>query len=104
MRFDDKTRKALAAMVVQCRRLLIRDVADQLQQTFGIQPDGTALPLERLTHLSEDQRNEAVALRNLLEHYAATAAGTADEKRQSSYDRTVLEIGFTLLNRLAALR
>ena len=104
MPFDRQTRNSLSNVVVQCRRLLINEVKDQLAQTFGIQPGGQVVPLDRLTHLDERQRESAAALRELLAHYAAVAPGGEGEKRSTAYDRTVLEIAFSILNRLAALR
>ncbi len=104
MSFDKDTRNALAKMVTSCRRLLTTDITDQLRGTFGLHPDGTVLPLEDLTHLTEDMKVSAQSLRELLDHFAAGAAGTEAEKRKAAYDRMVLEIAFTTFNRLAALR
>src|SRR3990172_8202555 len=104
MSFDKDTRNALAKMVTTCRRLLTTDITDQLRGTFGLHPDGTVLPLDDLTHLTEDMKVSAQALRELLDHFAAGAAGTEIERRKTAYDRMVLEIAFTNINRLAALR
>ena len=41
MAFDKPTRNALSKMVAECRRLLTDDVREQLQATYGMQPDGT---------------------------------------------------------------
>ena len=104
MSFDKETRNLLARTVAACRRLLADDVTEQLRGTFGLHPDGTALPLDKLTHLTIDQNAAAHALRELIDHYATTAAGRPEERRGAAYDRLVLEIAFTVLNRLAALR
>ena len=103
MSFDKDTRNALSKMVAACRRLLTEDVTDQLRGRFGMHPDGTILSVDRLD-LAEDEKTSALALRELLEHFAAGEAGRADERRRRAYDRLVLEISFTTLNRLAALR
>ena len=103
MSFDKDTRNALSKMVATCRRLLTEDVTDQLRGRFGMHPDGTILSVDRLD-LAEDEKSSAVALRELLEHFAAGEAGRADDRRRRAYERLVLEISFTTLNRLAALR
>jgi hypothetical protein len=104
MSFDKDTRNLLAKTVAACRRRLIEDVTDQLRGVFGLHPDGVVLPLEKLTHLSPDQHAAARRLRDLLDHYTAGAAGKDSDRRKAAYERMVLEISFTALNRLAALR
>lgn len=104
MSFDKDTRNALAKVVATCRRLLTEDITDQLRGRFGMYADGTCLPLDRLKHLVEDEKAAAEALRELLEHFAAGEAGRAEERTRRAYDRLVLEISFTALNRFAALR
>lgn len=104
MSFDKDTRNALAKMVVACRKRLETDVTDQLQSTYGLHPDGTALPIERLSHLSEEQKVAASALRELLDHFTLGAEGNETDRRRSAYNRMVLEISFTILNRLSAIR
>ena len=103
MSFDKDTRNALSKMVSSCRRHLNEDVADQLQKRFGMYPDGTILPIAQL-QLAEDERAAAGALRELLDHFAAGAAGGEEVRRRQAYARLVLEISFTALNRLSALR
>jgi len=104
MRFDKDTRNLLAKTIAACRRRLIEDVTDQLRGVFGLHPDGTVLPLDKLTHLSPDQNSAARRLRDLLDHYTVGAAGKDSDRRKAAYERMVLEISFTVLNRLAALR
>ena len=104
MSFDKDTRNLLAKTVAACRRRLVEDVTDQLRGVFGLHPDGTVLSLEKLTHLSPDQHAAACRLRDLLDHYAVGAAGKDSDRRKAAYERMVLEISFTALNRLAALR
>jgi len=104
MSFDKDTRKLLAKMVAACRNRLIEDITDQIRGVFGLHPDGTMLTLEELTHLSPDQAAAARRLRDLLDHYTAGVAGKESDRRKDAYERMVLEISFTILNRLAALR
>lgn len=101
MSFDKPTRNALAKMVSAARKILQDDITKQLQSDFRLQPDGTALALDGLT---EDQRIAAIELRDLLEHYATSEPGAEKARRAIAFDRLAREIGFTILNRLAALR
>lgn len=104
MSFDQDTRNLLAKSVTACRCRLTSDVTDQLRGVFGLHPDGTVLPLEKLTHLSPDQNSVARHLRDLFDHYTIGSAGKESVRRKAAYERMVLEISFTVLNRLAALR
>jgi len=104
MSFDKETRNLLAKTVTSCRRRLVEDITDQLRGVFGLHPDGTVLPLDKLTYLSPDQHAAARCLRDLLDHYTVGAAGSDSERSKAAYERMVLEISFTVLNRLAALR
>jgi hypothetical protein len=104
MSFDKPTRNKLASMVGDCRRLLTDDIRHQLQAVYGLQPDGTALPVPTLSHLDERGREVAGALRLWQEHLASTEAGTETQKNKAAFDRLAHETAFTILNRLAALR
>jgi hypothetical protein len=57
-----------------------------------------------MSHLSPDQAAAARRLRDLLDHYTAGAVGGEKDRRKSAYERMTLELSFTILNRLAALR
>ncbi|HOC24340.1 MAG TPA: SAM-dependent methyltransferase, partial [bacterium] len=103
MAFDNPTRNRLARLVSDCRRLLTDEFSIQLQQHYGIQPDGQIIPLEQLGHLDDEQRGVAVMLRERISHIAS---GLTDEKRpaEAAVDRLLREQAFTVLNRFAALR
>lgn len=100
MSFDKPTRNLLAKIVARCRDRLADDIADQLQSAYGLHPDGTVLDVAR----TEDARRAAEDLRALWEHFEAAQAGSAAVRQTAAYPRLVREIGFTTLNRLAALR
>jgi hypothetical protein len=104
MSFDKDTRNLLARTVTACRRRLTEDVTDQLTGVFGLHPDGTVLALKEMSHLTPDQTAAAGRLRELLDHYTTAAAGGEKDRRKSAYERMALEMSFTILNRLAALR
>jgi hypothetical protein len=100
MPFDKPTRNLLAKMVTQCRDRLAEDIADQLQSSYGLYPDGTALDVAK----TEGDRRAAEDLLALWDHFEAAEASSTKARRAIAYQRLVREIGFTLLNRLAALR
>src|SRR5437899_4345088 len=104
MSFDKPTRNALASMVGECRRLLTEDVRHQFQAVYGLQPDGTALPVSRLSYLDERGREIAQALREWQEHFASIETGPEPQRKKAAFDRLAHETAFTALNRLAALR
>jgi hypothetical protein len=104
MSFDKPTRNALAKMVGECRRFLIADVRDQLQRVYGLQPDGTDLPVESLGHLDERGKQKGVELREWLEHLVSTEPGHQAKQRATAFERLAHEIAFTAVNRLSALR
>lgn len=104
MSFDKPTRNKLAAMVSECRGLLTEDIRDQLQTLYGLQPDGTALAIERLAHLDDTGKEVARELREWQGHLASTELGTESQKKKSAFERVTHETAFTALNRLAALR
>jgi Eco57I restriction-modification methylase len=104
MSFDKPTRNALAKMVSECRRLLTADIRDQLQRIYGLQPDGTDLPVESLGHLDERGKLAAIELREWHEHLASTEPGPEAKRRVAAFDRVAHETAFTALDRLAALR
>ncbi len=106
MSFDKSTRNLLAKTVAACHDLLAADISDQLQSRYGLYPDGSTLDVAR----TEAARRAAAELGALWEHYASSEPGEqrkrdkAQARLKAAYPRLVREIGFTLLNRLAALR
>lgn len=102
MAFDQSTRNRLQKLVSDCRKLLSEEFSIQLQQTYGIDPySGEVASLDRLTHLSDRDRQTAQLLRDTLAHYLAI---DEDDKahRIAAIDRIIREQAFTVLNRLAA--
>ena len=101
MAFDQNTRNRLQRFVTDARRALEEEFTRQLQNDYGLDPlSGTASPLVRLRHINDQQRETARILRDTLAHYCAGS----DTDTQAGLDRIVREQGFTVLNRLAALR
>lgn len=103
MAFDQSTRNRLQKLVSDCRKLLSEEFSIQLQQTYGIDPhSGEVAGLDRLTHLSDRDRQTAQLLRDTLAHYLAVDADD-NAHRIAAIDRIIREQAFTVLNRLAAL-
>jgi len=103
MAFDTATRNKLARMVAGARTLLAKEFTEQLQEIYGIQPDGILIEMEKLTHLDDEERAVAAILRDRVNHLANNMA--AEKKpRVAAIDRMIREQAFTLLNRFAALR
>lgn len=103
MAFDSATRNKLAKIVAGARTLLSKEFTGQLQEIYGIQPDGTLIKMEKLTHLNDEEQAIATMLRDRVNHLANNMAA---EKKPlvAAIDRMIREQAFTLLNRFAALR
>jgi hypothetical protein len=107
MAFDQKTRNLLQRTVSACRNLLDAEFASQRRSIFGINDDGTAAPLETLSHLSDEDMQTARLLRDRLNHLVAGLVSQGkkeSEARKEAGGRLTREQAFTVLNRLAALR
>ena len=103
MAFDTDIRNKLAKLVADARSLLHAEFTAQLQEVYGIQPDGKIADLEKLTHLDDKQRDAASLMRERVVHLAS---GMSSEKNpvKGAVDRMTREQAFTILNRFAALR
>ena len=107
MPFDQKTRNLLQRTVSACRRILDEEFAAQRRGTYGINDDGTAASLAKLTHLPDEDMQVARLLRDRLDHLVAglVAQGKKEaDARKEAVGRITREQAFTVLNRLAALR
>lgn len=96
---NKEQRNSLRNMVIQCRRLLEKSVADSLQGHYGIHTSGEIEQADRLSHLS----NEDKAYRqDMLAHLAHIQA--LGYKAKDALAQLVREIAFTHLNRLCAYK
>ncbi|RLC76209.1 MAG: SAM-dependent methyltransferase, partial [Chloroflexi bacterium] len=96
---NQSLRTAIYNAVVQCRRLLEKDLARQLEGAYGVHAGGAFEPLERLTHLDAVGRANREAIEAAVRHDEATGMD-----RRAAVERYVRESAFTFLNRLAALK
>jgi len=95
---DKKARSNLRKVVGQARQLLEEDVRTQLKR-LGIEEGGKTIPAGRLSHLSREDKE----LRDKV-LVAVRKEQVKNIKLKEAYDRYVRHVGFTYLNRLAALR
>jgi hypothetical protein len=107
MAFDQKTRNLLQRTVTACRRAFDREFTAQLQELYGIQPDGAITPCAELDHLADEALEVARLLRSRINHLEGgepAEALTRTQARPEHVARVIREQAFTVLNRLAALR
>jgi hypothetical protein len=105
MALDDATRGRLQRLATQARSLLVDEFTQQFQQDYGLDPtSGKVSDLDSLTHLDDRHLETARILREILDHYAASAMSSGESARRAVLDRMVREQSFTFLNRLVALR
>jgi hypothetical protein len=105
MAFDDATRGRLQKFVGDARALLTGEFAKQFQQEYGLDPEsGNVADLRSLARLDDRRLETARILREILDHYLASAMASGSDARKRVLDRMVREQAFTSLNRLAALR
>ncbi|MCS4201502.1 BREX-1 system adenine-specific DNA-methyltransferase PglX [Salinibacter ruber] len=103
MALSDDTKNELKGMVATIRERLTNEFTEQLQELYGIQPEGEIADVEDLSLVDEEQRTVAEQLRKSIEHCAGGSDSSQDE-RQEAIQRTIREQAFTVLNRFAALR
>lgn len=105
MAYDTATRGRLQRFVTDARSLLTAEFTAQFQQDYGLDPQsGAVADLDSLAHLDDQRLETAHILREILDHYLASAPRADREARKAALDRMVREQAFTTVNRLAALR
>ena len=107
MAFDQKTRNLLQRTITACRRVFDREFTAQLQELYGIQPDGSLTPCAELDHLADGELEVARLLRSRINHLEGgepAEALTRTHAKPEHVARVIREQAFTVLNRLAALR
>jgi len=97
-RVDKPARSRLRRVVIKTRVLLEEDFKTQLIR-LGIEQGGRTVPLDRLSHLGREDKE--VRRRVLL---AIDKEQGEKIKRGEAFNRYLRHVGFTYLNRLAALR
>jgi hypothetical protein len=103
MAFSKAARSKILSLVQHAKSLLVQEVADQLQQFYGIRPDGTVLMIDELTAGEPDIIYTARLLRQRLEYIKANLP-TQGNTDVESIRQLIREQAFTILNRFASLR
>ena len=97
---DKELRNRLRATVVQCRKKLEAEVQRQLEGTYGILPSGKVLSEDGLgKQVSAGWRMDRERIAAAIQHIESYGLS-----RTQAMDQFVRESGFTVLNRLAALK
>lgn len=102
MALTQGARNKIKSFVQAAKRLLMADFTSQLQEFYGIRPDGTTLMVEQLTSKEGAIIQTARLLRERKDYLANSIAGEHIE--QEAVEQLVREQAFTILNRFAALR
>lgn len=102
MALTQGARNKIKSFVQNGKHLLMKEFAAQLQQYYGIRPDGSYLLVEELTTKDASIIQTARLLRERLEYLEDTIAGS--NKKEEAVEQLVREQAFTILNRFAALR
>jgi len=103
MALTKAARSKILSFVQDAKRLLMKEVEEQLQQYYGIRPDGTVLMIEQLTTADSEIIYTARLLRQRLEYLKANLADE-NNKEVEAVRQLVREQAFTILNRFASLR
>ena len=91
------------ALVQDAKRLLMKEVEEQLQQYYGVRPDGTVLMIEQLTTSDSDFIYTARVLRQRIDYIKTNLPDKKNEDIEA-VRQLVREQAFTILNRFASLR
>jgi hypothetical protein len=103
MALTKPARSKILALVQDAKRLLMKEVEEQLQQYYGIRPDGTVLMIEQLTTSDSDFIYTARVLRQRLDYIKTNLPDKKNEDVEA-VRQLVREQAFTILNRFASLR
>jgi hypothetical protein len=104
--FDQNTRNRLQKFVSDSRNFLTAEFTRQLQANYGLDPKtGMVADLSTLTDLDNEQLQNAIILREMVDHYSAGLHAKSEKQRyKESLERIIREQAFTVLNRMGALR
>jgi hypothetical protein len=103
MALTKPARSKILALVQDAKRLLMKEVEEQLQQFYGVRPDGTVLMIEQLTTSDCDFIYTARVLRQRLDYIKTNLPDKKNEDVEA-VRQLVREQAFTILNRFASLR
>lgn len=102
MALTQGARNKIRSVVQSAKKLLMNEFESQLQQYYGIRPDGSYLLVEELTTRKASEIETARLLRQRLHYLEEGIAGT--NKAHEAVRQLIREQAFTILNRFAAVR
>ena len=102
MALKQGARNKIKSIVQSAKKLLMKEFESQLQQYYGIRPDGTCLLVEELTSREASVIENARLLRQRLHYLEEGIAGS--NKAPEAVRQLIREQAFTILNRFAAVR
>ena len=102
MALTQGARNKIKSIVQSAKKLLMQEFESQLQQFYGIRPDGSCLLVEELTSREASVIETARLLRQRLHYLEEGIAG--NNKAPEAVRQLVREQAFTILNRFAAIR
>jgi hypothetical protein len=102
MALTQNARNKIKSFVQAAKKLLMTEFESQLQQYYGIRPNGSCLMVEELTSKDASIIQIARLLRERLNYLEETIAGT--NKIEEAVQQLIREQAFTILNRFAAIR
>jgi len=102
MALTQGARNKIKSIVQSAKKLLMKEFESQLQQYYGIRPDGSCLLVEELTSREASVIETARLLRQRLHYLEEGIAG--NDKAPEAVRQLVREQAFTILNRFAAVR
>lgn len=102
MALTQGARNKIKSFVQSAKKLLMNEFESQLQQYYGIRPDGSCLLVEELTAREASVIETARLLRQRLNYLEEGIAG--NNKAPEAVRQLIREQAFTILNRFAAVR
>jgi len=102
MALTQGARNKIKSIVQSAKKLLMKEFESQLQQYYGIRPDGTYLLVEELTSREASVIETSRLLRQRLHYLEEGIAGS--NKAPEAVRQLIREQAFTILNRFAAVR
>jgi hypothetical protein len=102
MALTQGARNKIKSIVQAAKKLLMNEFESQLQQYYGIRPDGSCLLVEELTAREASVIETARLLRQRLHYLEEGIAGK--DKAPEAVRQLIREQAFTILNRFAAIR
>jgi hypothetical protein len=103
MAITKAARSKIFTLVQEIKKLLVLEIASQLQQFYGIRPDGSMLLVEQLPATEPEILHTARLLRQRID-YIKSNIPSEKNKEVEAIKQLLNEQAFSILNRFATLR